>query len=267
MDLDLEGRVAIVTGGSRGIGLAIARRLAREGARLAICARDPARLEAAAASLAEAAGRADALVLARPADTSDAGARRAFVEEVLAETGRVDILVNNAGTHLRATVDDLTEALLQRQLGEKVFGFLGMIQAVLPAMRRQGDGRIVNIIGQATRHPHPDRLPSGIANAAAQAMTKSVADAVARENIRVNSVCPQYIETDIIAATIEREMAARGVDRATAASGFTRANVLGRLGQAEEVADLVAFMVSDRADFVCGSSVSIDGGYNRYVFG
>jgi 3-oxoacyl-[acyl-carrier protein] reductase len=98
-------------------------------------------------------------------------------------------------------------------------------------------------------------------------MTKAVADAVARDNIRVNSVCPQYIGTDIIASVIAKEIRDRGVDRETAAAGFTRANVLGRLGEAEEVADLVAFMVSDRADYVCGSSVSIDGGYHRYVFG
>jgi 3-oxoacyl-[acyl-carrier protein] reductase/bacilysin biosynthesis oxidoreductase BacG len=185
----------------------------------------------------------------------------------MTEFGRIDILVNNAGTHMRGTIDDMTDADLQRQLAEKLFGYLGMIRLVLPHMRRQRDGRIVNIIGQAVRHPHPDRLPSGIANAAVQAMTKSLADAVARDNIRINAVCPQYIETELVAGTIEREMRQRGVDRATASAGFTRANVLGRLGSPEEVADVVAFLVSQRAEFVCGTSVSVDGGYHRYVFG
>jgi NAD(P)-dependent dehydrogenase (short-subunit alcohol dehydrogenase family) len=110
-------------------------------------------------------------------------------------------------------------------------------------------------------------MPSGITNAAALAMTKSVADAVARDNVRVNSVCPQYIETEIISTVIEREIRERGVDRTTAMAGFTRSNVLGRLGRPEEIADLTAFLVSDRSNFVTGSSVSIDGGYHRYVFG
>ncbi len=262
MELGLQGKVAIVTGGTRGIGLAVARRFLEEGVSVAICGRDLGRLSEAEAALSPA-----GTVLAHVADTADAPSREAFAEAVLARFGRVDILVNNAGTHVRAALDDMTEQQLQSQLGDKLFGFLGMIRAVLPAMRRQGDGRIVNIIGQAARHPHPDRLPSGITNAAAQAMSKAVADAVARDNIRVNVVSPQYIETEIISRMIDKEMRERGVSRETAMAGFTRANVLGRLGQADEVADLVTYLASDRADFVTGSSVSVDGGYHRYVFG
>ncbi|UEM24429.1 SDR family oxidoreductase (plasmid) [Skermanella mucosa] len=263
MDLGLEGKVAIITGASRGIGLATARRLLDEGTKVAICARDRVRLEAAGSSLGVGGGE----VLAFCADTSREEDRRSFVASVIERFGGVDILVNNAGTHVRASLDNMREEDLQGQLNDKVFGFLGMIRAVLPDMRTRGGGRIVNIIGQAVRHPHPDRMPSGIANAAAGAMTKSAADALARENIRVNAVCPQYVETDLVTSVIGREMEKRGVDRETAASGFTRANVLGRLGKPEEIADLVAFLVSDRADFVTGSSVSIDGGYHRYVFG
>ncbi|MGF7160890.1 NAD(P)-dependent dehydrogenase (short-subunit alcohol dehydrogenase family) [Rhodoligotrophos appendicifer] len=262
MDLGIEGKVALVTGGTRGIGLAIARRFLAEGAKVAICGRDEARLHAARAEL-EKGGE----VVAIRCDTADAEQRERFVADAASALGSIDILVNNAGTHVRGNLETMREEDLQRQLNDKLFGFFGMIREVLPHMRRAGDGRIVNIIGQATRHPHPDRMPSGIANAAAQAMTKSVADAVARDNVRVNSVCPQYVETDIITATLSKEMRERGIDRATAASGFTRANVLGRLGQPDEIADLVAFIVSDRANFVTGSSVSIDGGYNRYVFG
>src|SRR5436190_9357874 len=145
--------------------------------------------------------------------------------------------------------------MLEQQLRDKAFGFLSMIRAVVPIMRAQRDGRIVNIVGQAARHPHPDRFPSGVTNAALMAMTKSVADAVARDNIRVNSVCPQYIETELPASLINKEMRERGVDRPTAAAGFTRANVLGRTGRPEEVADLAVFLVSNRAKFITGSSV------------
>jgi len=263
MDLGLAGKTAIVTGASRGIGFATAQRLAVEGAAVAICARDPERLEAAVQRLRQTGAKAVGVV----ADTTRPEQREAFVSAVVDKLGPPHILVNNAGTHVRATVDDMSDDQLRRQLEDKVFGFFGMIRAVLPHMRRLGSGRIVNVIGQAVRHPHPDRLPSGITNAAAQAMSKAVADAVARENIRVNTVCPQYVETEIVSGMIKKEMRERGVTRDEAASGFTRANVLGRLGQPDEIADLIAWVASDRADFVTGSSISIDGGYARYVFG
>lgn len=263
MHLGLGGRAAIVTGGSRGIGNAIARSLVKEGCSVAICGRDEARLFSAVDDLRASGGRVSGMV----ADVTDEAAVQSFVDATLRDFGRIDILVNNAGTHVRATLETTTLPILDRQIGNKVHGFFSMIRAVLPTMRQQKDGRIVNIVGQAARHPHPDRFPSGITNAALLALTKSVADAVARDNIRVNSVCPQYIETELLASLIEKEMRGRGVDRETAAAGFTRANVLGRTGRPEEVADLVTFLVSDRATFVCGSSISIDGGYHRYVFG
>ena len=263
MELGLRGKAAIVTGGSRGIGKAVAHALLSEGCAVTICARNAERLDAAVRDLAKVSPR----VLGIQADVTDERAVHALVDRALAGFDRVDILVNNAGTHLRGTVESTTIAILEQQLRDKVFGFFAMIQAVLPVMKRQRDGRIVNIVGQAGRHPHPDRFPSGVTNAAVMAMTKSVADAVARDNIRVNAVCPQYIETELLASLIAKEMRERGVDRATAAGGFSRSNPLGRTGTPQEVADLVAFLASDCAGFTTGSSVSIDGGYHRYVFG
>ena len=262
MELGLRGKAAVVTGASRGIGKAVAHSLLQEGCSVAICARNPERLHAAVSDLSGS-GR----VIGLSTDVTDEAAIRKFVDAALEAFGRIDILVNNAGTHLRGTVESTTLAILERQLRDKVFGFFAMIQAVLPIMKRQRDGRIVNIVGQAARHPHPDRFPSGVTNAAVMAMTKSVADAVARYNIRVNAVCPQYIESELLASLIAKEMHERGVDRPTAAAGFSRANPLGRIGTPAEVADLVAFLASDCSSFTTGSSVSIDGGYHRYVIG
>lgn len=263
MDLGLRGKVAVVTGASRGIGKAIAHSLLNEGCAVAICGRNAERLNAAVGDLS----RNGARVIGVPTDVTSEGAVGKFVGAAVEAFGRIDILVNNAGTHIRGTVETTTPAILDQQLRDKVFGFFATIQAVLPIMKRQRDGRIVNIVGQAARHPHPDRFPSGVTNAAVMAMTKSVADAVARDNIRVNAVCPQYIESELLASLIAKEMRERNVDRAMASAGFTRANPLGRTGMPEEVADLVAFLVSDRSNFTTGSSVSIDGGYHRYVFG
>ncbi|WP_181832591.1 SDR family NAD(P)-dependent oxidoreductase [Bosea caraganae] len=265
MDLGLKGKVALVTGASRGLGKAIARRLLDEGASVAILARTQSTLDEAAAELS--AGGGQVMTVAADVGDTEGYPYPAAVQSVLDRFGRVDILVNNAGTHIRGTIDDTTFPMLEKQLHEKLFGFLGMIQAVMPAMRRQGDGRIVNVIGQAARHGHPDRLPSGTTNVAKMALNKNVADALARQGIRVVAVCPQCIETELVTRLVAKEMRERGVDKATASAGFTRATVLGRLGTPEEVADTVAFMASDRAGFICGSSVSIDGGYNRYVFG
>jgi NAD(P)-dependent dehydrogenase (short-subunit alcohol dehydrogenase family) len=268
MDLGLRGKVALVTGASRGIGKAIAQTLINEGCRVAICARDGEKLQTAVTALSHGDNVTSSdCVIGVPTDVTDNTAVEKFVATAHEKFGRIDILVNNAGTHLRGTVDTTSLEILERQLRDKVFGFFSMIKAVLPIMRAQKDGRIVNVIGQAARHPHPDRFPSGVTNAACMALTKSVADAVARDNIRVNAVCPQYIETELLASLIDKEMHERKVDRITAAGGFSRANPLGRTGTPEEVADLVTFLVSDSANFVAGSAVSIDGGYHRYVFG
>src|ERR1700730_2679354 len=181
MELGLRGKAAIVTGGSRGIGKAVARTLLSEGCAVTICARNGERLEGAVQDLTKVGPR----VLGIPTDGTDERAVHALVDRALVVFDRIDILVNNAGTHLRGTVESTTIAILEQQLRDKVFGFFAMIQE-LPIMKHQRDGRIVNIVGQAGRHPHPDRFPSGVTNAAVMAMTKSVADAVARDTHNIS---------------------------------------------------------------------------------
>src|SRR4051812_37304598 len=141
MQLGLAGKVAVVTGASRGIGKAVADLLVQEGCAVAICSRKRDQIEAAALELGK---KGTALGVA--CDVTDEKAARDFVRAALREFGRIDILVNNAGTHLRGTVESTTLDILERQLRDKVFGFFTMIQAVLPTMKKQGDGRIINIV-------------------------------------------------------------------------------------------------------------------------
>lgn len=261
MDLGISGKVALVPGGTGGLGRAIARRMLREGASVALCSRSQDRVDATVREL-----DAGERVLGQAADVTDPGAVKAFVAAALERFERIDILAYCAGTGRRSTLDTMTAAELQLHLDEKVFGVLSFVQAVLPTMRAQGDGRIVVLVGQAGWHPHPDRLPSGITNTGQFAMLKSIADAVARENIRVNAVSPQYIESDLLTFVIEEQMRKHGLDRAAATASYARANVLRRLGKPEEVADTVAFLASDAARFITGSTVCVDGGYHRTVF-
>lgn len=173
MNLGLRDKVALVTGASRGIGKAIAQALTNEGCHIAICARNAERLQATVDELS----RGGRKVIGVPTDLTNETAVQQFAAKAHESLGRIDILVNSAGTHLRGTVESTTLDILERQLRDKVFGFFSMIKAVLPIMKAQRDGRIVNIVGQAARHPHPDRFPSGVTNAAVMAMTKSIADA------------------------------------------------------------------------------------------
>ena len=149
-----------------------------------------------------------------------------------------------------------------------IFGSLQMTRAALGGLRVNG-GAVVFVSSQTQHHPPPlaPQMAYGSSKSALTGAMHILAQEVGPDNIRVNAVCPQYIESELLASLIEKEMRERKVDRATAAAGFSRANPLGRTGTPEEVADLVSFLVSEPANFVTGSAVSIDGGYHRYVFG
>jgi NAD(P)-dependent dehydrogenase (short-subunit alcohol dehydrogenase family) len=262
MDLGLNGKVALVPGGTGSLGMATAHRLLEEGAQVAICSRTQSNVDKAVKALGERHGAAR--VMGRAFNVDDQAALTAFAQAVQARLGTIDILIYAAGTGRRSTIDTLTDEEMQLHLNEKIFGTLHAIRAVLPGMRAQKDGRIVVFVGQAGWHPQSDRLPSGVTNAGQAAMVKSISDAVARENVRLNVLSPQYVEGPLLNFIIEEQMRKHGLDRETATYSYARANPLGKLGRPDDVAATAVFLVSDAAGFITGSTVCVDGGYHRY---
>lgn len=262
MDLGLNGKVALVPGGSGALGKATAHKLLEEGARVAVCSRSQKNVDAAVKELGNRHGAER--VMGGAFNVDDQAAMNAFAQAVKERFGTIDILVYAAGTGRRSTIDTLTDEEMQLHINEKIFGTLHAIRAVLPGMRAQKDGRIVVLVGQAGWHPQADRLPSGVTNAGQAAMAKSISDAVARENVRLNVISPQYVEGPLLAFIIEEQMRKHGLDRETATYSYARANPLGRLGRPDDVAATAVFLVSDAAKFITGSTVCVDGGYHRY---
>ncbi len=258
MDLGIRGRAALVTGGSRGIGRETARRFLEEGARVAICARGRESLERARVELAAETGGE---VLAVVADTSAEADIARLAREAADRFGGVDILVNNAGTMSSGRFETLTDPALRLQLDTKLFGFLRLIREVVPHMRRKGWGRIVNIIGGAGKEPDPYMFGSGMTNSALLNLTKSLSTEFGGAGILVNAICPGWVDTDLWrrnAPGLAAELGAgsEGEARRLAA----RKNALNRFGKPRELADAIVFLCSERASYITGVSLNLDGG-------
>jgi NAD(P)-dependent dehydrogenase (short-subunit alcohol dehydrogenase family) len=252
MDLGLTGKRAIVTGGSRGIGLATARVLAAEGADVALVARDQATLDAAAAELASASGRT---VVGVAADTGRDEDVAAMVAQVVDRLGGVDVLVNNAARPNRGT---LTDDDLEAEINVKVRGYLRCARAVVPHMAAAGGGAIVNVSGIAARRT--GSVTGTVRNVAVAALTKNLADELGPQGIRVNVVHPALTITEVNPPLVDKIAEARGIS-VEEALGVVGADVaLGRIMTAEEVADVIAFLCSPRAVAVNGDPVVASGG-------
>ena len=263
MDLGIKGRMALITGGSKGIAFAAARSLAQAGCHVALVSRTQVDLDRAAASLArefgvEAAGFA--------ADLTEAPSAGRVVDAAVGRFGHVDILVNSAGAAPPGSLEQLSEEQLENALRLKLFGYMRMVRAVLPVMRPRRWGRIINIGGMSGRSPGPNGVAVGLNNFGIATMTKSVADAAARDGILVNVVDPGPIATERQEALM-RGLAEREGKSVAAVKAERDAKMpLGRIGNPEEVGDLVAFLASERNGFITGSSIIIDGGGNRNIF-
>ena len=254
MDLQLAEARAIVTGGSRGIGLAVARGLRAEGARVAIVARHEERLRAAAAELGPE-------VLAVPADTTDDAAVRAMVEEVVGAWGGVDVLVNAAAQPAGGPVPalaDLTDAEVQADFDTKVLGYLRCARAVAPHMTAQGRGRIVNISGLNARRT--GSIAGGIRNVAVAALTANLADELGPSGVGVTVVHPGLVETERTPRLVADRAAASGRTEEQVRADLAAGSSLRRLVTAEEVANVVVFLCSPLAVAVTGDAVGVGGG-------
>jgi 3-oxoacyl-[acyl-carrier protein] reductase len=257
MDLGLEGRVAIVTGGSRGIGRACAAALLEEGAMVALVSRDADRLQAARHALAEESG---GTVFAVATELRDDGAVRAMVDRTMAELGRIDILVNAAATVTPTAFMDFTEERWLDVFEQKLNGYARCLRHVIPVMRAQRSGAIVNISGLAARQPHATTIPVGLNNAATLNLTNSLANELAKDNIRVNAVIPHIIDTDRQDETMREWAVITGQTEAEVRAEHVAKIPLGRMGRVEEVGGIVAFLASDRTSFVTGAAWHVDGG-------
>ena len=252
MDLGLAGKTALVTGASRGIGRAVAESLAAEGCSLHLAGRSAEHLERAREEIAQRHGIAVAI---HPADLSQDEAVSALAEAC----SEAEILVNNAGAIPGGAIDQIDNTAWKRAWDLKVFGYVGMMRAMLAAMRKRGRGVIVNVIGLAGERPDARYLAGSGANAALMAMTRALGAASVDDGVRVLGVNPGLVATDRMVALL-RTKAQQTLGDPERWEEFARNYPFGRPAKPEEIADVVCFLASERAAYMSGSIVTVDGG-------
>jgi NAD(P)-dependent dehydrogenase (short-subunit alcohol dehydrogenase family) len=259
MDLELKGKVAVVTGGSRGIGLAVGRVLAAEGANVALVARNKAALDAAAAEIsARGGGQANGFAC----DTTDDKAVKGMVADVAAAFGRVDILVNCAakpsGQSRPPTLGEITTEEFWDHMNTKVMGYLRTAREVAPLMIRQGAGRIINVSGLGAKHV--GTTIGSIRNVGVAALTKNLADELAPHGIQAVCVHPGLVRTEATPGVVAAQAKAQGVSEAEIEKRMAGRNLVNKLITAEEIAQVVAFLASPKAIAINGDALAAGGG-------
>jgi 3-oxoacyl-[acyl-carrier protein] reductase len=259
MDLGIGGKVAIVTGGSSGIGRACAVELAREGVRVCFVGRDLARLEETRVLTAKAGAEGFAVQV----DLSTAEGCKTVVDACVESFGGVDILVNNAGSAQPAPVLDMPIETVQSAFELKLYGYIRMSQLVIPHMRRKGWGRIVMVAGAAGTSPAAENLPASFANIGILNLTRSLTDEVAGDDILVNAVCPGGVNTPRAHSRYQRRADAEGKSMEQVVEEAGRELPAGRIAEPEDIARVVAFLASEPCSYVYASAIYMDGGFRR----
>lgn len=263
MDLGLQGKVAVVTGGSDGIGKAAATALAAEGAQVVICARRADVLEQAAAEITTKTGGTVAAIVA---DVTKADQVQRLIEETISRFGRLDILVNNAGTSSAHPFEEASDDIWEADIQLKLMGAIHCIRAAIPHMKAQRSGRIINITTPGGKAPGPRSVPTSVTRAAGIALTKALSKEYAADNILVNTVCVGLLKSGQHRRRWERTRAENPDLTLDAFYEQMGKNVpLGRVGEAHEVGDVIAFLASERASYITGSSITVDGGTSPVV--
>jgi 3-oxoacyl-[acyl-carrier protein] reductase len=258
MDVDLAGRTAIITGGSKGIGLAIATRFAASGAEVAIIARGREALDDAVKAVrASSRGR----VAAVQGDVAVAADLRRAYDETMAMFGKIDIVVNNAGTSRTGAFEEITDEIWREDFDQKLFAAIRLTRLVWPQMKERRWGRVINTLNIGAKAPRPRSAPTSITRAAGLALTKVLAGEGASYNILVNALLVGFIEADQHVRAAEKAR----IPLEDYVNARTKDIPLGRIGRAEEFANIACFLASDAASYITGTAINVDGGRSPVV--
>lgn len=260
MDLGIRGKVALVAAASRGLGRAIAFELANEGASLMLCARGADALEAARSEIAASTG---GTVHAVAADLSDATQVVRAASEAMAKFGRVDILVTNAGGPPAGVFEKHSWDMWERAVNLTLRSAVELTRAVLPGMRERRWGRIINVTSIAVKQPVDNLILSNSIRSAVTGMARTLANEVAADGVTVNNIMPGYTRTERVEELADATAAKEGLTRADILARFEREIPMHRLGEPNEFAALAAFLASERASYITGQSIAVDGGWIR----
>jgi 3-oxoacyl-[acyl-carrier protein] reductase len=262
MQIDVSGRTALVTGGSRGIGRAIAERLGRSGADVVIVAR---RAEVIDATVAELKGVAAGRIAGYPCEVSDPNSIERVFRVISENTQGIDILVNNAGSSLRRPFLEMDRSLLNADLDLKLHAAVRFAQLVIPHMQRQRWGRIINIVSINAKAPAAASAPTTLSRAAGIALTKAMANEFAKDNILVNALCMGLIKSDQWVREHKRLHPDRSFEDYLELKAKQNNIPLGRIGEAEEVANVACFLASEAGSYITGAAINVDGGRSPVI--